>query len=123
MMLADWKGLTMPGKPPDPGKLRSRLTFQRPPAPEEAQRPSGEVPEDWRTMGTKWAFKSPTTGREIFQADQLTVQADGEIWCRWFPGPDATWRGMMGGEVLNFSAVINWENRNLWWYILYTEPE
>lgn len=114
----------MPGKPPDPGKLRHRVTFEQPGTIAATQQPSGAVPESWDQGFTVWAAVTPLTGRELLLAQQTVEQADGEIWCRWgsrFTQVDSSWHVLFKGRELNLTTVQNWMERNEWVYALYTE--
>lgn len=90
------------------GKLRHRITFQRPATAED--RAAG-YDDDWVDGVSTWAQISPISGKEYFnQVRELTVSH--KIYCRYRPGIDPRMRIKFGTRIFRILSVINWEERN-----------
>jgi SPP1 family predicted phage head-tail adaptor len=100
-----------------PGKLRHRITIQRPEG--ETQDPvTGEMVPGWEPVATVWADKRPSSAREFkqSQAGQSEITGEFQIWYR--DDVDATMRILYRGKVFNIEGVLEDNESGLEWLTL-----
>lgn len=90
------------------GKMRHRITFQRP--TEEKDRLGG-YEDDWVDVATTWAQISPVSGKEYFSQMRETTVSH-RIYCRYRPGITPRLRIKFKDRTFSIISVINWEERN-----------
>ena len=90
------------------GKLRHRITFQRP--SEEKDRLGG-YEDDWVDEATVWAQISPVSGKEYLTQVQQNVVTH-KIYCRYRHGISPRLRIKFGKRIFRIITVLNWEERN-----------
>lgn len=90
------------------GKLRHRITFQRPATEKDRL---GGYPDDWIDVATVWAQISPVSGKEYFtQVRETTVSH--KIYCRYRVGINPRMQVKFGKRTFRIISVLNWEERN-----------
>lgn len=79
------------------GERRHRVVFQSATTSQDAY---GEPDQTWSTLATRWALVQPMKGAEQFSANQVQVDVDHRIICRYDStmgtltvGGRATWKG------------------------------
>lgn len=90
------------------GKMRHRITFQRPVTEKDKV---GGYSDDWVDVVTTWAQISPISGKEYFtQVRETTVSH--RVYCRYRPGINPHMQIKFGKRTFRIISVINWEERN-----------
>ena len=92
----------------DIGKMRHRITFQRP--TDEKDRLAG-YKDDWLDVATVWAQISPVSGREYLTQVRETMVSH-KIYCRYRPGITPLLRVKYGDRIFRIISVLNWDERN-----------
>lgn len=90
------------------GKLRHRITFQR---PTEKKDRLGGYQDDWINWVTVWAQISPVSGKEYLSQVQAHVVTH-KIYCRYRHGISPRLRIRFGDRAFRILSVLNWEERN-----------
>ncbi|MBE6959960.1 MAG: head-tail adaptor protein [Ruminococcaceae bacterium] len=90
------------------GKMRHRITFQRP--TEEKDFLSG-YKDDWFDVCTVWAQISPVSGKEYFSQVRETSVSH-KIYCRYRPGITPRLRIKFKDRIFRIISVLNWDERN-----------
>ena len=90
------------------GRMRHRITFQRP--TEEKDRLSG-YKDDWFDVATVWAQVSPVSGREYLSQVRETMVSH-KIYCRYRAGITPGMRIKFGDRIFRIISVLNWDERN-----------
>lgn len=90
------------------GKMRHRITFQR---PAENKDVLGGYTGEWVDMTTTWAQITPISGKEYFsQVRETTVSH--KIYCRYRAGITPRLRIKFQDRTFRIISVINWDERN-----------
>lgn len=90
------------------GKMRHRITFQRP--TNEKDRLAG-YKDDWFDVDTVWAQVSPVSGREYLSQVRDTMVSH-KIYCRYRAGITTRMRIKFGDRTFRIISVLNWDERN-----------
>jgi SPP1 family predicted phage head-tail adaptor len=91
------------------GKLRHRVTIQKPVRSESAQ--SGEVELEWQDIGQAWAEIRPTNGREQQLYAQTGEQVSHVITCRYTTAITTDCRLAYRGRFFDVSGVTDVDER------------
>ena len=90
------------------GKLRHRITFQRPATQKDRL---GGYPGDWIDVATVWAQVSPVSGKEyLTQVRETTVSH--KVYCRYRAGINPRMQIKFGSRTFRIISVLNWDERN-----------
>ena len=90
------------------GKMRHRITFQRPATDKDRL---GGYTGEWIDVVTTWAQISPVSGKEYFsQMREITVSH--RIYCRYRDGITPRMQIKFDERTFRILSVINWEERN-----------
>ena len=102
------------------GRLRHRITFQN--RVNTADGNGGNV-ITWTDNRTVWGSVEPKKGKEFFDSATENADIDGRIVTRYFSGFDPTMRvnWKSRSRVFNIEAVVNPDERNRDFEILYSE--
>lgn len=90
------------------GKMRHRITFQR---PVEEKDILGGYKGDWIDVVTTWAQITPISGKEYFAQMRETVVSH-RIYCRYRAGITPRMQIKFGERTFRIVSVLNWEERN-----------
>lgn len=90
------------------GDLRHRIVIQ---SNTPTRNDSGEPIESWSTWATVWAAVEPLSGREYFNAHQVTSEVDTRIRLRHVAGLTAQMRVSWEGRIYQIQAVIRRDER------------
>lgn len=88
------------------GERRYRVVFQRATIAQDAY---GEPDQSWTTLATRWALVQPLKGKERFSANQVQVDVDHRIVCRYddtVAGLTAGDRATCNGRTYDIKSVI-----------------
>ena len=98
------------------GKLRHRVTIQRPPDPAdpENQTAEGEPTRPWDDLATRWASIEPKGGAESYQAGQVVATATHLVTMRYLAGVNEACRLKFGTRYLYVQHVARLEEREIW---------
>jgi SPP1 family predicted phage head-tail adaptor len=89
------------------GKLRDRVTIQR---PSESRSPSGETTLSWVTVATVWGSVDGLSSRDILQAQQANVVATHKIRIRYRSDVVHTDRLICDGKTMEIASVVSRDN-------------
>lgn len=92
------------------GRLRHRVAIQ---SATEAQNDLGEVEKTWATTATVWGAVEPLTGRELWQAQQVSAEITHRVRMRYRSGLTPKNRILFGSRILEINAILNPEERNI----------
>ena len=81
------------------GERRHRVVFQRATISQDAY---GEPDKTWSNLATRWALVQPMKGGERFSANQVQVDVDHRIVCRY----DSTMATLTAGDRATWSGHI-----------------
>ena len=90
------------------GKMRHRITFQRP--TEEKDRLGG-YEDDWIDVVSTWAQITPVSGKEYLTQMRETFVSH-KVYCRYRSGITPRMRIKFGERYFRIISVLNWEERN-----------
>ena len=90
------------------GKMRHRITFQRPST--EKDRLAG-YEDDWQDVATVWAQISPISGRDFLTQIRETIVTH-KIYCRYRPGITPQMQIQFGDRIFRIISILNWDERN-----------
>ena len=89
----------------NPGKLRHRVTVQR---PTQSKNAAGGVTVTYADECKRWAFVKPMTGREIMRAQQTIALMPYDVELnRAVPGMTPDWRFVWDGKNLNVKNIAD----------------
>lgn len=86
------------------GKLRHRITLQRPGLSQDPV--SGEMLPGWQDVATVWASIEPLSAREFISAQAGQSEVTARIVIRHRADVDATLRALHRGKVYNIHGVL-----------------
>lgn len=118
-------------RPTVTGNLTTRVELHRP-KPTAAGNSYNEIDltseSSWQWVTDRWAeVKNAGVGIERMVADQVIASSNFLVKIRYdkLLTIDATWRLRPKGSTRNWNvvAVVNWEERNEWFYLTCTEPK
>lgn len=87
------------------GKLKHRITLQRPAAGQDAY---GQPLTGWTDVATVWASITDMTGREYIAAAAVQASVQTRITIRYRADIVAAMRVLHGTDVYNIAAVLEW---------------
>lgn len=90
------------------GKMRHRITFQRP--TEEKDILAG-YKDDWLDVCTVWAQISPVSGKEYLSQVRETMVTH-KIYCRYRAGITPRMRIKFKDRIFRIVSILNWDERN-----------
>lgn len=93
------------------GQLDRRITLE---AATDAQDETGAPIEVWTPIGTVWASRRDTSGRERVHAGAETAIADAVFRIRWRAGLTAKMRLIEGDEIWDITALGESIQRRVW---------
>lgn len=100
------------------GKLRHRITIQR---PIETQGPTGEMAVVWSDFADVAASVEPLRGREFWAAKEMQAQVSTRIRIRYLEGVTPKMQVLFGTRSYLIESVINPEFRNIEMQLMCTE--
>ena len=86
------------------GKLRHRITLQRPGLSQDPQ--TGEMIPGWQDVAPAWASIEPLSAREFIAAHAGQSEVTARIVIRYRADVDATMRALHRGKVYNIHGVL-----------------
>lgn len=86
------------------GKLRHRITLQRPGLSQDPQ--TGEMLPGWQDVATVWSSIEPLSAREFIAAQAGQSEVSARIVIRYREGMDATMRAVHRGKTYNIHGVL-----------------
>lgn len=89
------------------GKLRHRITFQR---PVEQKDRLGGYEDDWVDVRSVWAQISPVSGKEFLTQMRENVVSH-KIYCRYIKDINPRMRIKFRNRDFRIVSVLNWEER------------
>lgn len=87
----------------DAGKLRHRVTIQRPLTVPDSD---GGMTTQWEDVATVWASIEPLSAREYMRASTLQSKVTARIIIRYRPGIEASMRVLHGADVYDIHGVL-----------------
>lgn len=92
------------------GRLRHRITLERPPtAADELGEPDGA----WVEVATVWAAVDPLTARELLAGGQVEHACTHRVRMRWLSGVTSAMRVVHAGRTLAVRGVRDIEERQV----------
>ena len=86
------------------GKLRHRITLQRPGLSQDPQ--TGEMVPGWQDVATVWASIEPLSAREFIAAQAGQSEVSARVVIRHRDDVDATMRALYRGKLYNIHGVL-----------------
>ena len=86
------------------GKLRHRITLQRPGLSQDPQ--TGEMIPGWQDVATVWASIEPLSAREFIAAQAGQSEVSARVVIRHRDDVDATMRALYRGKLYNIHGVL-----------------
>ena len=86
------------------GKLRHRITLQRPGLSQDPQ--TGEMIPGWQDVAPAWASIEPLSAREFIAAQAVQSDVSVRITVRYRPDITAAMRLLHGGKTYNITGVL-----------------
>lgn len=103
----------------DPGQLRHRVTLER--ITSRTKDSVGELQPVWTAVGDYFAFVNPLSGRELWNAQQVTPLVSHSVTMRNIGPMSSLDRLFFEGRILELNSVMRVGERNEWYAILATE--
>lgn len=99
-----------------PGKLRHRITIEKPGYTQDPT--TGEMVAGWEEVATVWAGKRPSSAREFKQSQAGQSEISGEFQIRYRDDVDATMRITHKGKIYNIEGVLEDDESGQEWLTL-----
>lgn len=106
------------------GRLRHRVTFEKPDGPAATRAASGQLVEDWVDVATVWASVEPLSGRELFQARQVQADVTHRVYVRYrddVRANAARWRLVHRGRTFAIVSAVDLVERERFLELLCVE--